>query len=61
MMISVHAEVAAMNKVNPDHLRGATVFVARMGRKNGPALSRPCDRCHKALVKAGVRQVIYTH
>lgn len=59
-MISVHAEINAIRRVSPEVLLGATIYVARVGSK-GAALSRPCERCEDALVKAGVRKVIYTY
>lgn len=59
-IISVHAEVAAMARVNPDSLRGATVYVARQGKCETHMLSRPCKRCYNALKAAGVKRVIYT-
>lgn len=58
--ISVHAEVMAMARVNPDNLRGATVYVARTGKCQPHMLSRPCSRCYEALKAAGVKRVIYT-
>ena len=59
-MISVHAEINAIRRVNPEVLSGATVYVARVG-SSGAVLSRPCGRCEEALIKAGVRKVIYTY
>ena len=58
--VSIHAEIAAMSGIAPDKLKGATVYVARRGRCNVHACSRPCPRCYDALVKAGVKKIIYT-
>ena len=55
---SVHAEIDALRKVkNP---KGATIYIARVGKNNEDRFSRPCDRCHAAIKKSGIRKVIYT-
>lgn len=56
--LTVHAEVDALSRVAD--ARGATVFVARVGKANEEKFSRPCDNCTKALIAAGVKAVIYT-
>lgn len=58
--ISVHAEVAAMRKCSPEKLKGATIYVSRMANCGKPLLSKPCPKCHAALVEAGIRRVVYT-
>lgn len=58
--IGVHAEIAAMSKVDPKKLKGATIYVARIMPSGSPGLSRPCKRCEEALIHAGVRKVIYS-
>lgn len=55
---SVHAEVDAIRKVK--NAKGATIYVARVNKSGGDLLSRPCDRCHKAIKDAGIRKVVYT-
>lgn len=55
---SVHAEVDAIRKVK--NVKGATIYVARVNKNGQDRLSRPCDRCHKAIQEAGIRKVIYT-
>jgi deoxycytidylate deaminase len=56
--ITVHAEIDALSRVkNP---RGVTIYVARVTRQGEERFSRPCARCEKALIKAGVKRVIYT-
>ena len=57
--LSYHAEVDAINHANSD-LRGATIYVARIGKDGTHRLSRPCMRCTKALKKAGIKKVVYT-
>lgn len=58
--ISIHAEEAAMRRCKAEHLRGATIYVVRVTNAERPALSRPCDRCRRALADAGVKRVVYT-
>jgi deoxycytidylate deaminase len=55
---SVHAEVDAIRKVS--NLKGATIYVARVNKKNQDALSRPCDNCWAEIRKAGIRKVVHT-
>lgn len=60
-MLTVHAEVRAISQVAPEKLKGATVYVAKVGRDGKTEkMSRPCDNCMQALVEAGVKHVIYT-
>jgi tRNA(Arg) A34 adenosine deaminase TadA len=55
---TVHAEMAALRRVRD--ASDTTVYVARVSRQGVARLSRPCDRCWLALVRAGVRRVVYT-
>lgn len=55
---SVCAERDALRRVSD--AQGATIYVARVGRNGKPAWSRPCERCAKALSRAGVKTVIFT-
>lgn len=55
---SIHAEVAALSKVN--NPKGCIVYVARVMKDDTPGLSKPCRRCEKYLKDAGVRRVIWT-
>lgn len=57
-IFSVHAEMMALAKVKDP--RGAILYVARRSRTGLRAFSRPCDNCTKALIKAGVKSVVYT-
>ncbi len=53
---SMHAEKHALGRCDAN---GATIYVAR--NKNGnDRLSKPCSNCQKAIVSAGVKQVVYT-
>lgn len=55
---SIHAEVAALKRAK--HVRGATIYVARVLRTGQRGLAKPCSRCENYLISAGVRQAIWT-
>jgi pyrimidine deaminase RibD-like protein len=55
----VHAEEAAIAAAGT-RARGATVYVARVGRDGTPALSKPCKRCERRLARIGVAKVVWT-
>lgn len=55
---SVHAEVAVLRRAKKAH--GSTIYVARMLRTGELGMAKPCKRCQKYLVRAGVRQAIWT-
>lgn len=55
---SYHAEIVAMRRVRGS-LEGATIYVARE-MHGKPSLSRPCNRCYRAIVAAGIKEIIYT-
>lgn len=58
--ISVHAEIAALKALGGE-AKGAKIYIARWHPKTGKtSLSRPCDNCYKALMEAGVKEIIYT-
>jgi deoxycytidylate deaminase len=54
---SVHAEAAALQKVSK---LGGTMYVARISRSGHQSLARPCKRCRKLLIEAGIRTVVWT-
>lgn len=55
---STHAEVAALKRVKRPE--GSTVYVARVLRDGTRGLAKPCVRCQRDLIDAGVRQAIWT-
>lgn len=57
---AVHAEVAALNACKKTDLKGAVIYVARRNRKGDPMMSRPCERCQKAIKARGIKKVFYT-
>lgn len=56
---SVHAEVDALRKLKD--AKGATIYVARIGRRGDKMLSRPCNMCYIAIRDAGVAKIVYTN
>lgn len=52
---SVHAETAALRLASD--VRGATAYIARVGRDGAVRHAQPCGRCQRALDEAGVRAV----
>ena len=58
MSLSTHAENDALKRCGST--KGATIYVARVGRNGQPALARPCKQCRKLLLEAGIRRAIYT-
>jgi deoxycytidylate deaminase len=58
---STHAEHAACRGVDPDELRGATLYVARITKTGKWSMSRPCQSCARLLRAKGIRRVFYTN
>ena len=56
---SVHAEVDAIRKLKD--AKGATIYVARVGKKGNQTISRPCKRCYEAINQAGITKIVYTN
>jgi len=54
---SVHAEASALRGVDAC---GATLYVARVTRRNTLGMARPCAGCEKLLRAAQVRRVVWT-
>ena len=58
---TIHAEMDAISKVkNKDHLRGATIYVARKGRNEKAGNSCPCEMCQGLIDKYGLKKAIFT-
>lgn len=56
--LSYCAEQSAIRSCgNPE---GATIYVVRTTKKRRLLMAQPCKRCRRAIVKAGIRKVIYT-
>ena len=62
---SIHAERAVVKKIgNTDLLRGADMYVFRMGRTEQSRFSQPCQSCEvflkKCMKEYGLRFVVYS-
>lgn len=59
-LMTLHAEAAAIRdaKRRGICLRGATIFVARVG--NNSNMSKPCKSCQEMIGQEGIRKVVYT-
>lgn len=58
---SIHAELDAIFKVkNKEQLRGATIYVARLGRGGDPGMSCPCTMCQALIGKYGLKRAVFT-
>lgn len=57
-IFSTHAEIAALSKTK--NSKGATIYIARVNNQGNPMMSRPCDACMTAIMKAGIRKICYT-
>lgn len=56
--ISTHAEEDALRRCGSP--KGATMYLARVGRNGLPAMAKPCKVCEDLLVDARIKRVIYT-
>ena len=59
----IHAELAAIIRVNKIDLSGCDIYVARKMRTSDEPLgmSRPCKQCMEMIREAGIRRVYYTN
>lgn len=57
---STHAEMVALRKRWPATLRGATLYVARINKAGESRMSRPCNRCYMELVRAEIKEIVFT-
>ena len=58
---TIHAEFDAISRVkNKKQLKGATIYVARIGRSGDPGMSCPCDMCQGLISKYGLKRAIFT-
>lgn len=57
---ALHAELALALKVEPETLRGATIYVAGYSRCGNVIKSKPCPLCEETLRQFGVKMVVYT-
>ena len=58
---TIHAEMDAIAKVkNKDHLKGATIYVARKGRNKKAGMSCPCKMCQRLIAQHGMKRAVFT-
>ena len=58
---SIHAELDAISRIkNKEQLRGATIYVARVGRSGHPGMSCPCSMCQDLINKYGLKRAVFT-
>jgi len=58
---TIHAEMDAILKVkNKEHLKGATIYVARKGRNQKAGMSCPCKMCQGLISKYGFKKAVFT-
>jgi deoxycytidylate deaminase len=55
-VISLHSEMNAIIRARCD-IRGATMYVARIGGRNGT--SKPCPSCYEYIKLAGIKTIVY--
>ena len=55
-----HAEVACVLGLPRQVTKGATIYVARVGKDGQIKNSRPCEICQAVLKHVGVKRAIYT-
>ena len=58
---STHAEMDALRKARGHfYIRRSVIYVARVNKLGEPRYSRPCNTCYQALMKYGIKEVVYT-
>jgi deoxycytidylate deaminase len=58
---TIHAEMDAFSRVkNKNHLKGATIYVARKGRNDEAGMSCPCKMCQGLINKYGLKKAVFT-
>ncbi|MGW3134945.1 deaminase [Streptomyces sp. NPDC001139] len=53
-----HAEEAVLRRAS--RADGTTIYVARVDSTGAPKIAKPCLRCQRALIQAGVTRAHYT-
>jgi len=57
---STHAEMMALRKLSTQVAKGATIYVARVNKVGNPMMSRPCNRCYVSILRAGIKEIVFT-
>lgn len=56
-----HAEVDALQRMDPRARRGTVVWSVRLAASGHLRMGRPCDKCMEYLKKNGVKAVVYSN
>lgn len=56
--IYFHAEIMALVRCREEN--PYAIYIARVDKKNCPAIAKPCDICATAIKTAGIKKVIFT-
>lgn len=61
--VSYHAERAVIRELlkTKGDLRGCTIYIARVNKAAETTISRPCPDCLRAIVAAGIKEIVYTN
>lgn len=57
---SLHAEQAALNKLDWNSLTGASILVMRISKSGVIGNAKPCPVCSKIIEYVGIKHVFYT-
>ena len=58
---TIHAELDAISRVkNKEQLKGATIYVARLGRNGHPGMSCPCKMCQQLIDRHHLKRAVFT-
>ena len=58
---TIHAELDAISRVkNKEQLKGATIYVARLGRNGHPGMSCPCKMCQHLIDRHHLKRAVFT-
>jgi deoxycytidylate deaminase len=57
---TLHAEAAAMADAGLRHVGGATIYIARIGRRGDWRMAKPCRGCFSLLLDYGIKQIVWT-
>lgn len=56
----IHAEFDAIRRLNPEELRGASIYIYRQKKDGSPALAKPCESCYNLIKDLGIREICFT-
>ena len=58
---TIHAELDAISRVkNKEQLKGATIYIARLGRNGHPGMSCPCKMCQQLIDRHALKRAVFT-